>query len=316
VPSTQLRAMGGKCCTDRKDAVIPGKPGQPLLDAAGKPDRKSMAGAYDPKRRALSIGHVGGGDDAEAFDKAFDNNDLKALVKLLKSQQKIEAFEERMHPWAEDPKTVGALAGTQMAILASVAEKDNPNVKEEIREAGAIPPLVEFLKSTEEDRIQTAVVALSFLTSECSGNVVAAYEAGALPLVLKHLTSKIAGMRAAAATTMRNMCVEKEQYRKEFVEHGGIKGLVEQLAADPDPSLNHTDVQLEAVLNLQDVIEHSDESGLILEYAMQAVDAGAEERLKKLLLSEDAEVKGSAEEVLNSLVQAKKAKQGKPVAAA
>merc|ERR1719330_817888 len=70
----------------------------------------------------------------------------------------------------------------------------------------------------------------------------------------------------------------------------------------------HTDVQLEAVLNLQDVIEYHDESGVIQEYALMAVAAGAEEKLKRLLLSDDVEVKGSAEEVLAALDRAKLAK--------
>eukprot|EP00971_Amphidinium_carterae_P086751 1716712-Amphidinium_carterae.1 len=75
------------------------------------------------------------GDDADKFDKAFEQNDLKAFVALLASNEVIESFEERMHPWAEDPRTVGALAGTQLAILASVGSQTNPTVKDEIREA-------------------------------------------------------------------------------------------------------------------------------------------------------------------------------------
>merc|ERR1719313_951976 len=163
-------------------------------------ERKSVAAYGGDKKRGISIGYHSRGDDAEKFDKAFETNDLKAFVALLESKQIIESFDERMHPWAEDPKTVGALAGTQLAILASVAEKDNPRVKDDIREAGALPPLVEFLRSEEQDRVQTAVVALSFLTAECPPNAVAAYKAGAMPLLLKHLDSSVAGMRAAAAT--------------------------------------------------------------------------------------------------------------------
>eukprot|EP00971_Amphidinium_carterae_P086752 1716712-Amphidinium_carterae.2 len=38
-------------------------------------------------------------------------------------------------------------------------------------EAGAIPPLVKFLDSAgENDRVQTGVVALNFLTVECPEN--------------------------------------------------------------------------------------------------------------------------------------------------
>lgn len=201
--------MGQKCCTERKETAG-GKDSKPAGDQGA---RKSVAGgSYDSKKRAISIGYHSKGDDSEKFDKAFETNDLKAFVELLSSQQAIESFDERMHPWAEDPKTVGALAGTQLAILASAAEKAEASkqIKDDIRKAGAIPPLVDFLKSDQNDRVQTAVVALSFLTADCKENVVAAYEAGALELMLKLVDSKIAGERAAAATTLRNICMEDD----------------------------------------------------------------------------------------------------------
>ncbi|CAJ1360880.1 unnamed protein product [Effrenium voratum] len=293
--------MGQKCCTDRKDAGSSGggsKDKQPDLSS-----RKSVAGGgYDNKKRAISIGYHSKGDDSEKFDKAFETNDLKAFVELLASQQAIESFDERMHPWAEDPKTVGALAGTQLAILASAAEQaeGNKQIKDDIRKAGAIPPLVDFLKSDQNDRVQTAVVALSFLTADCRDNVVAAYEAGALELMLKLVDSKVAGERAAAATTLRNICMEDDVYRKKFVELGGIQALVNQLDTTPDPSLNHADVQLEAVLNLQDMVETED-GQTIEEYAKLAVKAGAIPKLQELEKSEDKEVVTSAQEVLEAL---------------
>eukprot|EP00913_Durusdinium_trenchii_P006699 g6296.t1 len=242
--------MGQKCCTQRKDEAAPGS-----KDSQWSRLRKSVAGgSYDTKKRAISIGYHSKGDDSEKFDKAFETNDLKAFVELLSSQQAIESFDERMHPWAEDPKTVGALA--QLAILASAAEQaeGNKQIKHDIRKAGAIPPLVDFLKSDQidrgrgrcADRVQTAVVALSFLTADCKENVVAAYDAGALELMLKLVDSSVAGERAAAATTLRNICVEDDKYREAFVKLGGIQALVNQLDTKPDPALNHADVQLEA----------------------------------------------------------------------
>ena len=292
-------AMGQKCCTQRKDEVGAGSKDGKAQDMGS---RKSVAGGSYDKKRAISIGYHSKGDDSEKFDKAFETNDLKAFVELLASQQAIESFDERMHPWAEDPKTVGALAGTQLAILASAAEQaeGNKQIKHDIRNAGAIPPLVDFLKSEQNDRVQTAVVALSFLTADCKENVVAAYEAGALELMLKLVDSSVAGERAAAATTLRNICVEDDKYRKSFVELGGIKALVSQLDTKPDPALNHADVQLEAVLNLQDMVE-TDDGQTIPEYASLAVKAGAIPKLQALEKSDDEEVRTSATEVLESL---------------
>lgn len=304
--------MGGKCCTDRKDEpASKGTSSAPTIAGAGaKTDRKSLAqgNAYDGDTRGRSIAHTlkgSPGDDAEKFDKAFEKGDLKAFVELLSSTQQIESFEERMHPWAADPKTVGALAGTQLAIMASVAEKDNPGVKHRIREAGGIEPLVGFLKSKEKDRIETAVVALSFLTAECPANTRKAYEAGAMEELMKHVGSPVAGMRAAAATTLRNICMENDTYRKKFVDLGGINGLVAQLDPKVDPALNHADVQLEAILNLQDIIEEEDdgqnEPRVIEAYARLAIAAGAMEKLTELLKVDDEEVSSSAREVLEVL---------------
>eukprot|EP00434_Breviolum_minutum_P013308 symbB.v1.2.011726.t1/scaffold699.1/size171451/3 len=290
--------MGQKCCSERKTEGTSKDSKTGDLGAS----RKSVAGGSYDKKRAISIGYHSKGDDSEKFDKAFETNDLKAFVELLSSQQAIESFDERMHPWAEDPKTVGALAGTQLAILASAAEQaeGNKQIKHDIRNAGAITPLVEFLKSDQTDRVQTAVVALSFLTADCKENVIAAYDAGALDLMLKLVDSSVAGERAAAATTLRNICVEDEKYRESFVKLGGIQALVNQLDTKPDPSLNHADVQLEAVLNLQDMVETED-GQTIAEYAKLAVKAGAIPKLQQLEKSDDEEVRTSATEVLDSL---------------
>lgn len=121
-------------------------------------------------------------------------------------------------------------------------------------------------------------------------NVIAAYDAGALDLMLKLVDSSVAGERAAAATTLRNICVEDEKYRESFVKLGGIQALVNQLDTKPDPSLNHADVQLEAVLNLQDMVETED-GQTIAEYAKLAAKAGAIPKLQQLEKSDDEEVR-------------------------
>lgn len=290
--------MGARCCTDRKD-----NSGHSGGGSGDKPVRKSVRQsvhaqtAYEP-RRGVSIGYNGSGKDAAKFDKAFEANDLKGFVELLDSTEDIDKFQEKMHPWAEDPRTVGALAGTQLAILASMS--DNPQVKDEIREAGALPKLAAFLKSDQEDRVQTAVVALSFLTAECPDNARAVFQAGAMPKLVSFMDAKVSGMRSAVSTCLRDMMVENMEARLEFVKLGGTKGMVTQLTAEPDPSLNKADVQLEAVLNLQDFVEDSD-GNIIPEIAAEVVRCGGKEALQKLLATDDADVKESVEEVLISL---------------
>eukprot|EP00927_Polykrikos_kofoidii_P086193 TRINITY_DN958_c0_g2_i2.p1 TRINITY_DN958_c0_g2~~TRINITY_DN958_c0_g2_i2.p1 ORF type:complete len:299 (-),score=54.95 TRINITY_DN958_c0_g2_i2:233-1129(-) len=297
--------MGAKCCTDRKEPVASTVTETPSSKAPGR-DRKSVyAGQnYDTKKRAISVAYQSN-DDAEKFDKAFVSHDLKAFVELLPSEQPIVPFQERMHPWAADPKTVGSLSGAQLAILASNSEKSNPRVKDDMREAGAIEGLVELLKSNEQDRSETGAVALHFLTTECPENSTAAHKAGAMPPLLKHLESPVPGMRGAAATILRNICMESEEYRKEFVQMGDLKDLVNQLVSNPDPSMVLADVQLEALLNLQDMLQGQDGT-VIEEYAKLAIQAGAIDKLKRLCQAEDDEVRGIAAEIMADLAKIEK----------
>mmetsp|Transcript_11166 Transcript_11166/g.24645 ORF Transcript_11166/g.24645 Transcript_11166/m.24645 type:complete len:298 (-) Transcript_11166:75-968(-) len=294
--------MGAKCCTDRKKEEGKSQSDR-KVSAPDKPDRKSIRqsvhanNAYGSKR-GISIGYNGQGEDATKFDKAFEENNLKGFVDLLDSQEEIKQFEEKMHPWAEDPKTVGALAGTQLAILAS--DPENPTVKGEIREAGAIPKLVGFLQSGKSDRVQTAIVAFSFLTADCPENALAAFEAGVMDKYVGMLESPTPGLRTAVATSLRDMMLDNMEARLKFVSLGGTKGLIHQLNAPHDPAQNKADVQLEAVLNVQDFIE--DEGGNIIpDIAKEVVKCGGKDELRKLLSSEDQEVRESAEEVLQAL---------------
>lgn len=268
-------------------------------------ERRSQQ-AFWEKKRTMSIGYHSHGADAEKFDSAYIAGDISALVGLLTSTQVVDSFEERLHPWIEDPTTIGALAAVQIAIFASaIDEVDESKVKDRIREAGAIPLLVDFLRSPGQDRVQAAVVALRFLTVDCSQNAVAAFEAAAMPLLLTQLlSSSVAGIRGNAATALANLCVESDEYRAEFVRTGGIEGLVAQLGATPDPELNHDDTMLGAVQNLQDVLEDS-ERHMVPEYVAIAQRAGAEKYLQELAAgSADQEVKDCAAEVLQSMSEA------------
>jgi len=290
--------MGNKCCTDRKEIRSHGP-------AAGPTEQPDKERSNTTKIKHIAFKSIG--DDASAFDKAFESNDLQALVGLLNSSQPIESFEQRMHPWAEDPKTIGALAATQFAILASMADQtDDSDMKVRIRQVGAIPRLCDFLRSTSPDRIQTAVVALSFLTANCEDNAQAVIRAGALVMLMHHQNSPVAGMRVATSTTLRNLCVASEECRDEFVRRGGLKAIIKQLSQDPHPSLSHVDVQLESVLNLQDII--IDDAGNVVEkYRSEVERLGAEEKLALLSESEDDEVRLTAQELFNLLTDVNRA---------
>ena len=215
-----------------------------------------------------------------------------------------------MHVWAADPKTAGALAATRLATYASKAElSETSRLKDDIRQAGAIPVLVDWLKSDEVDRLQWALIALSILTGDNKENIAVVYQAGALELLLKVACSEVAGERAAASTILRNIGLEDAACRQKFVKLGGIRTFVNQLDAPPDPALDRAAVQLEAVLNLQDMLETED-GDTIPEYAKLAFEAGALEKLKPLMTADDEEVRSSAKEVYDHIAQSTKTAVG------
>lgn len=306
----QIRLVGGLardliCCNERGRTA--GTP-QNLALAGATPwlqswDTRKLSKTFDNSNTVLVIEYAAEGEDSDAFDKAFSDNDLHALAKLLSSTEIIDSLLEPKHPWAEDPKTVGALAAMYLARLASEVVLTNPGIKDEIRKAGAIPPLVDLLRSSEQDRIQTAVVTLRYLTDESSGNAAAAYKEGAMPPLIECLRSPVGGLRGAAASTLRNIYLINDNCRKAFVSLGGVEVLVKHLDFgndDDDAFLNQADVQYEAVCNLEDLIE-DDDGNIIQEYARCVVSFGARDKLEKLRGSEDEDLKASAEKVYNQL---------------
>jgi len=237
-------------------------------------------------------------DDVTRFDRAYDINNLEEFVSLLTSSQSIVPFPQRMHPWAADPQTVGALAATQLAILAS--RDDEPKFKDAIREAGGVPVLVAQLSSKEDDRVHAAVVALSFLSVANPKNCIEMFEAGAMKPLVKSMRSNIDGMRAATAQTARNIFVLDTKYRASFKHAGGVANLVSLLdlpSGEVDPSSLYT--QLEAVYHIEDLILESGEE--IPEYVNAVRQAGAAMKLALLEKSGNEELADAAHYLLTRL---------------
>ncbi|CBZ52818.1 armadillo/beta-catenin-like repeat-containing protein [Neospora caninum Liverpool] len=265
--------MGNQCCAGRDNAY----------------KRKAQENEYANRgsfRHMLSFGAVG--DDVVRFDRAYDNNDIAEFVRLCSSTCEIEKLEERMHPWAADPETIGALAATQLAIFSS--REQEPHMKDEIREAGGIEALVKLLASKELDRKHAAVVALSFLSVDNVENCIAMYNAGALPYLIQGMKGDIEGMRAACAQTARNIYVLDVKYRREFMKNGGVTQLVRFLDINPEATNVYT--QLEAIYHLEDLI--GDENDEIPEFVQAVKAAGAIPKLKKLQDCKDQDVADAA----------------------
>lgn len=165
---------------------------------------------------------------------------------------------------------------------------------------------------------------MSFLTDHFPESAIEAYEAGALELLMPHLDSEVAGMRAAAATSLHSIFMKSDAIKAEFVKLGGIGALVRQLdavMAHKNPDVEHANELLEAVLNLHDAIENSD-GAVVEKYALEAIDAGAPGKLEALLQeTEDEDVLDHAEEVLSeldevALQEESRRANGEPAAAA
>eukprot|EP00435_Cladocopium_sp_Y103_P052807 s406_g16.t1 len=262
------------CCIHRPESTQ-----RPLdrihLEAAPSlpPNARNLSECFGKVKTRLRIVYISTGPDAERFDAAFQKNDLEVMVELMDSKQAVDALLEPKHPWAEDPRSVGALSAMQLAMLASMVGEDDSSVREDIGRAGAIPPLVRLLQSQEADAMQAAVVALKYLTEESGPNATSAFEAGALPALIQLLKHPVPGLRG----------VESEDCHEHLATLGGIQVLVGQLdCSELDVKKDHDhDLLLEAVWNLEDLIVHQDGHPLD-RFCHLAVEAGAVEKLQKL----------------------------------
>lgn len=299
------------CCIHRPESAQRSLDRIQLEAAAPQlpPNARSLSQGFGKVKTKLRIVYTSTGPDADRFDEAFHLNDLKLLVELMDSTQAVETLLEPKHPWAEDPRTVGALSAMQLAMLASMVGEDDSSVREDIGKAGAIPALVRLLKCEETDSMQAAVVALKYLTEESGPNATAAFEAGALPSLIQFLRHPMAGLRGAAASCLRNMCVESKECHEHLAKLGGIEVLVNQLDyAELDVNTPHDhDLLLEAVWNLEDLIV--DQDGRPLDrFCRLAVEAGVFEKLQNLRQVGGGELLLAVEKLLESLTNFQPAK--------
>ncbi|CDR95552.1 hypothetical protein, conserved [Babesia bigemina] len=230
--------------------------------------------------------------DIERFDLAFENGDINEFVALCGSTQPIDKFEGRLHPWAANPTTIGALAATQLAIFASLEQ--HPEFKDAIREASGIPILVEMLRSNEVDRFHVAVVALSFLSAGNIDNCVEMFNAGALKDLIQGMKSDIDGVRAACAQICRNI-YQLGWSCQVFVKLGGLVNLVRFLSPCDDTDEELCLTQLEAIYHIEDFIMDGVEE--LPEFVSIVKVSGAREKLKLLEKSSNKELSMAAKSV-------------------
>eukprot|EP00918_Siedleckia_nematoides_P029850 GHVU01064387.1.p1 GENE.GHVU01064387.1~~GHVU01064387.1.p1 ORF type:complete len:277 (-),score=75.73 GHVU01064387.1:284-1114(-) len=244
--------------------------------------------------------------DGDRFNRAAQTDDVPELIDLLKSEEEIGPMEKKVHPWASDPKTIGALAATRLAILAV-----NDPFKDSIREAKGLPALLTLMKSRAEDRVHAAVVAISFMSHDNYANQWELYKEGAIAPLVKGLSSSIDGMRAACAQTLRNIYVIDENAKKAFAMEGGVQRLVNLLDY---PGGNAADVDftthLEATWHIEDLVYHDDQ--IIPEMRREVDRAGVLTKLERLNeivtpLLEDPELETTDPKRFNDLTEFRQA---------
>lgn len=219
-----------------------------------RPDRTAKKLARESAAKFLS--GKGIPSDLDRFDEAYAKDDIVTLIELVPSEEPFEqSTDEHLHPWAASPKTVGALASTQLAALAST---DDMDIKEKIKSAGAIQVLIQQLDSNHQDRVDAALVALSFLSIDFTKACVGMFEANIFPHLIRLLRSSKVGVKAAAAQTARNIYVLEVRYRRAFREVGGCQPLVDlldfQSEDEQDSNNNSLDLQFEAIYHIDDFI--------------------------------------------------------------
>eukprot|EP00919_Chromeraceae_sp_WS-2016_P010631 GHVR01024817.1.p1 GENE.GHVR01024817.1~~GHVR01024817.1.p1 ORF type:complete len:261 (+),score=71.58 GHVR01024817.1:108-890(+) len=243
--------MGCCCCFSRDKAVE-------VVDTTTDNINNIDTIGYGMNKAYSSAGNTAG-DDCEKINSAFMSNDIKEIIILLDSNQPVDALEDPLHKWAEQPKTVGAMAATQLAFLANVDNRSSTKTnKDEIIKQGGIEALVTYLDSTEQDRYEIAVVALSFLSLE-SDKI---FQDKLLYLnIISQLSqlfrSEKQNMRNAVGCTIRNLYVLNEESRRYFIEDGPLKDFLDLLKlSDTEGSI---DMIFEALFNVDDLITVNNE---------------------------------------------------------
>eukprot|EP00931_Biecheleriopsis_adriatica_P076625 TRINITY_DN50313_c0_g1_i1.p1 TRINITY_DN50313_c0_g1~~TRINITY_DN50313_c0_g1_i1.p1 ORF type:complete len:342 (+),score=62.55 TRINITY_DN50313_c0_g1_i1:2-1027(+) len=285
-------ALQQLCCATRSD--LPERsPSDHRLAGANGNHVRCLSNSFGKNSTRLRIQYRAQCSDADKFDEAFRQKNVPVFVKLLQSDQAVQNLLEPKHPWAEEPHTVGALSAMQLALLASVVAEEDPAVRELVGSAGAITLLVRFLQSRESDRMQAAVVALRYLTDDCSKNALETFQAGALHPLTELLVHELAGVRGAAAWCLRNVCVESKEGHDQLADLGGIGSLVHHLETLCNSTHKHEDASskesndldqdllLEAIYVLEDVVVDAD--GVpVKRYCRLAMQAGVRKVLQNL----------------------------------
>ena len=182
-----------------------------------------------------------------------------------------------LHTWADNPKSIGSLAAIQMGIFASDKEiASTSNFVSNIVQYRILDKLLNFIKSTERDQFESGILALSFLTENCSEIVEILVKKNIVGLIVRFMKDRKEGLRATAALCCRNLYVGKPSVQKGFIREGGAEMLIELLDSDDSVTV------FETILNLLDLLLDPDDI-IQPDIKKQLISLGVSNQLQRIL---------------------------------
>lgn len=159
-----------------------------------------------------------------------------------------------LHTWADNPRSIGSLSAIQIGIFASDKEiTSSSNFFTDIIRFKILEKLLIFIKSSERDQFESAMLALSFLTENCAEIVEIIVKKNIMGIIVKFMKDRKEGLRATAALCCRNLYVGRPSVQKGFIREGGAEMLIGLLDSDDSVTV------FETILNLLDLLLDADD---------------------------------------------------------
>ncbi|XP_038133596.1 armadillo repeat-containing protein 3-like, partial [Cyprinodon tularosa] len=146
------------------------------------------------------------------------------------------------------------------ACQAMAAMSVHTTSKDNFRDLGGLPLVVQQVSSENLELREAATQALSRLTRSNTPNALAVYEAGGHEVLIQQLSGNSARTVANSTATLCNMA-EQEMIRSSILSHGGIEALVEALKSKDTEALVNTALCVAMLASDKDAKEKLEKAG-------------------------------------------------------
>jgi len=100
--------------------------------------------------------------DKNLFDKAYESEDIRLLIKLVSSEVIVKQS-VALHHWAQSPKSIGCCALIKLGLCLRSDQREHVEL---FISAGGLEMLIAELSSIETDRVHAAILTLYQLLTE------------------------------------------------------------------------------------------------------------------------------------------------------